>query len=80
MPYEEIKNVILEVNEALLTESMVQVSKARSAQEFFPLGLHHLYVKPSAACQSCMGTYQRLHKPNQGRCGAAKSHYMCSTE
>lgn len=26
MPYEEIKNVILEVNEAVLTESMVQVS------------------------------------------------------
>lgn len=26
MPYQEIKNVILEVNEAVLTESMIQVS------------------------------------------------------
>lgn len=25
MPYQEIKNVILEVNEAVLTESMIQV-------------------------------------------------------
>lgn len=25
MPYREIKNVILEVNEAVLTESMIQV-------------------------------------------------------
>ena len=33
MPYQEIKNVILEVNEAVLTESMIQVSNKAVVSE-----------------------------------------------
>jgi hypothetical protein len=33
MPYQEIKNVILEVNEAVLTESMIQVRSQVVLQE-----------------------------------------------
>lgn len=32
MPYEEMKNVILEVNEKVLTENMVQVGKSWSQE------------------------------------------------
>lgn len=37
MPYQEIKNVILEVNEAVLTESMIQVRSRVDLQEPAPL-------------------------------------------
>lgn len=37
LPYEEIKNAILEVNEAVLTESMVQVRKTRMCDHIFSL-------------------------------------------
>lgn len=36
MPYQEIKNVILEVNEAVLTESMIQVSNREVWPELAP--------------------------------------------
>lgn len=37
MPYQEIKNVILEVDESVLTESMIQVSNKAVLSELAPL-------------------------------------------
>lgn len=47
MPYQEIKNVILEVNEAVLTESMIQVRRQVAVLE---LALHRCAPASSPLC------------------------------
>lgn len=47
MPYQEIKNVILEVNEAVLTESMIQV---RSEALVLELAVHPCALASSPLC------------------------------
>lgn len=46
LPYEEIKNAILQVNEKILTESMVQVPRSYHFRYHFILYLHPIKRLP----------------------------------